>query len=1246
LLFSVSGEKGLTADYAAGQAEPIFSSNGGTVADGAVGKGMHFDDLVVQAWSAPGNIYAQRGTVSFFFRASTPVGTNPFPIFRVGSDDGTSWDMQFLRIDWNGHGFDAFVTDNNLARSRVSFTVDKVPTAGDWTHITFAWDETTGVRLWVNGRPAARKDIKAVYDQGLFGFGPFQRIVSSWQVSSQYNYKRGGDIDELRIYDHMLSDAEVAALAAKQTPAVAPVNTALSDPAIRDAWYQRFGWNRPDDVPAYLSDPVTEIRKVEFAKTMDLKEKSFKGADGIRETTWPGVYNRSKLPGRHDYFELPDWNTYAVGGNNYTLTLPDEPWNRIEIQGAAYGKLTRVSGDGAKGATLLTRPQGQDRTSTQLAQTLHGGVISFDNAVQETPIEEIGAYYVAPGKVPTELATLSYTVDASADITEYPALDGLRGEIAGRNIPAERATVVALPRGAPRDGVAASTSTKLLPIVHVLIPGDFRTTHPGGEPGKFSYGWKNMGGGLDGVVLEIPALKVEATHKGLLPLNIRIKDPNWPERDLLDVNVSVKPGEARTLWLDTRDRILDDNANIYLTIAAAGGGFDAASLNGMNVKLVFKKATDAKAEHVADRLEQARDNLANLVEEQPNTRSYPIWDRFERDITDVLSVDPDNAVARSYWVEKNPEQPYAPFTQTPAPAGVPLWAFRQSQDLKLYRKFVDWWIDNRQLDNGEFGGGLSDDTDLVNQWVSLAAMGVEPDRLIASQRKVVDATFANGMWTNGLSTIRADELHSYEDGINAVAQSMQINWGDPTAIERGMAVARNYPRLTQVNAAGHLHFVSAYFSGADIVREGTWGWQRQYSFLVTHPGLLLVDYNGDPQTRKIVLGLLDGWLAHGKQDASGNWSFPGEIEWSTDKTRDSGVGSASNVFWAAYTWTGDEKYLRPISRSLGGAGSMNADLVARLPGGIEANGRPTGAAVDRNTGGSGDREFGSFVRWQKSGDKAILADLYGKEIETNSQRMNILTEAHLWSDRVSVPSDLLQRARLGGVAHRRNAYYPGNVVNWRFAGGEGDDVAILIPEGDPKHFRVIAYNLSDKPMDATMTGAQLDGGTWTMKGGVDADNDDKPDAGTPESSIVLERGRGVHIALPPHQTVAYEFTLKKPGDDPATRADIGLSGDDLTLKGRKLSIRVHSLGAKGTPAGTATLEDNAGKAVATVRFPALAAPADLQPKTADISVSVPAGVDAAHVRVRLSLDGKPAEVTDANNVAQVGVTVAMNGKPE
>src|SRR3954466_5062753 len=267
LLFHVSADKGFAAERAGGDPVPNFQDRVSIVPDGAIGGAIRWEDDGVLAWNAPGNIYAQRGTLAFFWRSRTPVGEAPFVIFRVGFADHSSWDMAFLRIDWHRHGFDAFVTDANLARGRVSFAMPAAPKPDEWHHLAFAWDETMGVRLYIDGREAARKDMKDDLDWGLDQFGLAGRVIAPHQVQSRYSFMRGSDVDDIRVYDRMIAPQAVTALAQKQEPdAAAPV----SDLARRQAWLHRFGWDRGS--PPALTAPVTRIRKVEFADAKDLKE--------------------------------------------------------------------------------------------------------------------------------------------------------------------------------------------------------------------------------------------------------------------------------------------------------------------------------------------------------------------------------------------------------------------------------------------------------------------------------------------------------------------------------------------------------------------------------------------------------------------------------------------------------------------------------------------------------------------------------------------------------------------------------------------------------------------------------------------------------------------------------------------------------------------------------------------------------------------------------------------------------------
>lgn len=1204
LLFRLSADASLTADRATGGgAVPNFADKVSLIPGGARGGAFSAADDGILSWTAPGNIYAQRGTLSFFWRSRYPVGEGPFVIFRVGYADHSSWDMAWLRIDWNGKGFDAFVTDANLARVRVSWAMPKAPAPDAWRHIAFAWDETKGVELYVDGKLAARKAQAAVLDAGLDQFGVAGRVISPHQVQSRYNFTRGGDYDELRVYDHALDGAAIAALArGEESPAPAPAARTLAEPATQAEWRWRYGWNRPGDTPPELTAPVTRIRKVEFADVKDLKQWMWKGTDGIPETTWPGVYNRSRLPGRDDYLTLPDWNVYVEGGRTLTLTLPKEPWNRLEIQGAAYGAIHWSDASGPP-LRLGARAKGQERTWLQTGK-LEGGLLTFENEAQETPIQEIAAYDVGLGAVPQGVVQLSYTVRAGA-APDYPDLDGLNVFVRGRYPADERATVVALPDGAPSRARPAPAGG--LPIVHLMIPYEFGAAPPGLPLQRsWGYGWANMGQALDGVAIELPPLK--GAEGELIPLNLQVKDPVWPGRNLMDVSVSVRAGQGRTLWLDTRDRVLPDQS-LYLSLASASPALSAQALDGTRIRLVFKPRAEGLAEHVADRLNQVRDNWGFLVEEHTASRREALFRRLEADMTDLLRVDPENRIAREYWADITyGSQGALPFTQPTPPPGVPLWAFRQLEDLKQVKRFVDWWIDKRQVEYGDFGGGLSDDTDLTQQWPGLALMGVEPDRIAASHGRLADAVYRNGMFTDGLSTIATDELHSYEEGINSNAEALYLGWGDPKAIERLMTTVAAYPRIIQTNPAGHLHFVSSWYSGSKVYREPPWDWSKYYSYLVAHPGLLMGQYNADPSARRVVTGLADGILAHGRDGA-----WPDEINWKTDATRGNLAPNTApmQLFWAAWRWTGDAKYLRPLLAAQAKAGAGAIRQVTENVLAVLDRRTDWGAAAVKAANGAKPSNLDRYLAWETTGDVAYLEALYGEEIRDGAQRFYTQTEGHWWSDRVEIPSEFLQRTRLGGVALMRNWLWPGHTVSWRFADeADAEKVAILVPGATSTRFKVIAFNTSDRAAKARMTTWNVAAGRWRVSDG---------------RTVELERSGSVELEFAPGRTTELTFELLSAGTAPETRADLGVGPDDVRRVGGSLQVKVHSLGARDAPAGTLTVEDAAGHVLARARTPALKAPRDLKPKTATVKLRAPAG--AARVRIALPVP----EVTQLNN---------------
>ena len=1221
LLFYLSGDHGLQADYAGGNPAPNFWNDEVKVLP--VGpKGPYFQcgDLENLSYWAAGNIYAQRGTLSFYWRSRDVVGPTPFPVFRVGYGDHSSWDMVWLRIDYNGKpGFDAFVTDINLGRTRVSYAMPAFPKPEEWVHLALAWDENRGIRFYVNGKFVAEAAATGMFNATLDQFGPHSRAINPVQVQSAYNFDRGGDIDEIRIYDRMLSDDNIAGLAHNQTPRDIPALARnLSSKDWQQEWWFRYGWNRPGDVPPPLAERYTTVRKVEIHDAYDLKRWWWRATDGIRETTWPGVYNRSRLPGRNDYFQLPDWDCYSQSGKAITFFMPEEPWNHLEIAGGAWGNMTLLGFDMEKRAdvekSLFERPKGQEKTFHRFDDAITGQKIRFTNVEQETPIGELAAYYVHPGNAPAGIAQLRYRLTAAAE-PDNPSLKPLTDFIDGRYPPDERMTMVALPAAAPR--TPRKTAQAGLPLVHILIPADFREV-PNNH--AFSYGWENMHAGLDGIAIDLPALRVKPTHGEYFPLNIQVKDPLWPMRDMLDFTFSVKPGEPHTLWLDTRDRILPNNKSLWLTIAGAGADFTPALLEGAEVRLIFKPWKDAAPEHELDRFTQVRDNYSNMVEEHVNVKRLNNFARFDADLTDLLRVNPDHIPGLYYWYDTNKEQAKPPFTQPVPPAGVPLWAFRQVKDLEYLKRFVNWYIDNRQIADGELGGGLSDDGDLTNTWPGTALMGVNPEKIQTSLLRELDAFYNAHMFTNGLSTIQADELHSYEEGLSTLGEALILNFGSPKQLERAMETSRKLEWLTGVNQAGHRHIKTNYFNGLKMSEEDVWGWQKAYSFLVFQPGALLVQFNGAPPTRKLFLELADGLLAHRKPNANGGYSLHNVINFRTDEDKVSPISIDWYVFWAAYKWTGDAKYLQPL-RDEGPAilASLTADGLDLL------KVKDTWGTQVFTSSAQRSAQAGQHFAWQMTGDLHYLEQLYGEQIEAAALREYLNTEGSLWIDRVDVEHAELQRARLGGIGLVRNLPYPGHVLSWKFQAPASDQsVAVAVSEGTPDHIKLIAYNLDQTPVKALMTGWEIEPGKWEMT----------QDATT--RTIDFERGRDVEVTFNPRTTTAIELKLVTKGVPYWSRPDLGIDPEDVRVERSRMTVKVHSLGAVDAPASRVVLRDRAGRVLATASVPPLKAPSDLMPKTADAALDLPANADWHGGAVTVEMTGSDPEITLRNNRVELG----------
>ena len=176
-----------------------------------------------------------------------------------------------------------------------------------------------------------------------------------------------------------------------------------------------------------------------------------------------------------------------------------------------------------------------------------------------------------------------------------------------------------------------------------------------------------------------------------------------------------------------------------------------------------------------------------------------------------------------------------------------------------------------------------------------------------------------------------------------------------------------------------------------------------------------------------------------------------------------------------------------------------------------------------------------------------------------------------------------------------------------------------------------AYNLGDQPLDAHMTGWNIDPGTWRIRSGIDRDGDGKIDGNPAQHDVPLETSMSTTLRFPPRQTEVFEFERIKAATPVETRADLGIGRGDLHMDGQTLKLTVHSLGHVATLPGQAMVKDADGREVGRVAIPALPAPLDLRPRTVQLELKLPQGFKRSGASVQVSQQGDAEEVTRLNN---------------
>ncbi len=280
------------------------------------------------------------------------------------------------------------------------------------------------------------------------------------------------------------------------------------------------------------------------------------------------------------------------------------------------------------------------------------------------------------------------------------------------------------------------------------------------------------------------------------------------------------------------------------------------------------------------------------------------WRTVELDTATMRGLRPDDPLVAMYAGEKI-AAPNPSGEQGPLP-GAPAWSVAQFEALQRLRQVAAYWIDHRQITNGEMGGKPDDDVEMLRWWPTLIFSGDEKaaagfDRL------------AEGIWFNrgmhlGYSREASDVEHSAEF-VSDTVPLMALVTRSERWIDRLSWSYRHMSGLwTGYNDFGDRQFKSAWIGATEVRLDPP----RNRDLSMNARAAKAVRYfawlSGEPAVDRLLHEWSSTWAKAAKSSAKGKPAglFPASIRWPDAAINgDEPSWHRANMFWRYFDWGGD-----------------------------------------------------------------------------------------------------------------------------------------------------------------------------------------------------------------------------------------------------------------------------------------------------------------------------------------------------
>jgi len=1231
--FYASFDEGTTADYARGNPAPISLINIQFV-EGKTGQAVltqrsketELGKVQGRAsslnYDATGHLYGERGTLAYWFQPrydaddptirSSSNSTGPY-LVNVSAVEDTYYN-QFIRANIKGGAFYFWVVDRDGGQHGLSYGEGiRTWKAGQWHHLVMTWDATQGMRFYDNGELKYSTWGEDAYSPatpykiGVGGTAPVSR--PGWTSSADAVY------DELVLLDRAVSDDEVVALMEGRLLDLQRAEAVeYSERQVAD---RRRGLKIEEDPNRVTleSDGGVAAATIDCLQPTEI-EMRFIEAAHLADGRWePSVcFAQGGLVMQRDV------TVHLAGAANH-LAVVGRPAEEAQF---------RLPG---RDVALETTDAGVARTR----------LADLDEVVLRVPggseVGEMLLYAIAPGT---------------------PAADGMTAwRLAERGTPEALASPLQPPEDLKAEQedypeIVAHITAQADPLLRKLDPGDRQLLLPGqGEAPELAVGPTRHLYLAGEPLSEDAAARVLRVRLPLRPgpdsqiLRVTVPHPYEPTAFYATVDLAVRwdAAEARGLDLAIRSPgMIFPRGSRPLVEVVSSEALELAGTPELSAEL-------APASEQAEAFALRYNRLINQeftsrmgVNFRFYLRGIELDSPLTRGVFRALHFDPDNETAlnMAHWARF---RPWPEWTAEPGgPDDFPAIARYAREAALAARDTIHWWIDERQDETGYMVGRANmwnDDTKLFNEYSFLWLLSGD-EKLAAAMEKYLAAHWASGRMLNGWSEPWTDIVHSAEEASYLEPTMALVRYGDPLHLEQLMETASNIDTWTGITGPNHRHFRSNFFTAERMKTEGHFGHDVGLNATAMTASMYLAWYCNHPTASTHLTEWVTAWVEDSMAETEGKAAglIPDWVDFASHE-----IGPARGVYTAeltmmmnaAYQHTGDEALLRPLVGYLERRSdrwpqvlNMAAADLRRALGPGEHDELLLAKAQERMQLIAEDSffqrglyydELPGILGWLITGDERYLEATCFHAWRNNRRAEPIYTEIDAHKDRVYPWARyVLPWMYCGGNAlnGRGSAPWPTIAVSW----DAGYDFAALVRERSDDRLRVTAWNFGDA-REVGMRIWDLPAGTWRLTV--------TPAGGAAEArEVYLERGMTVPIQMPAEAAVEIEMELLEAGDWSPRRPDLALSATEgARLRDGRLTVTVHNVGALDAPACTAMVR-HGDEVLAEAAVPALAAPLDFEPKTADVAFALPEGATG---EVTITIDAADAvpEITELNN---------------